>query len=146
MDFACSRPVAGDKPNWHNWSYTDLHQLKYVTPDLWLLWQKRVLQGRDFSVVLYSTWIVWSATRYRGCKQGKIEMPNRSITEYWKDQGNGSNTAKSNVEKPFLSNNLILVTKIITRWKMAQHECILVAMIAVRIGTSLYFTHSVFLS
>lgn len=26
---------------------------------------------------------------------------------------------------------------------MAQHECILVAMIAVRIGTGLYFTHSV---
>lgn len=52
MDFACSMPVAGDKPNWHNSSYTYLHQLKYVTPDLCLLWQKRVLQGRDFSVVL----------------------------------------------------------------------------------------------
>jgi len=58
----------------------------------------------------------------------------------------GSNAAKASMEKPFSSNNLILVTKIITRWKMAQHECILVAMIAVRIGTGSYFTHSVYLS
>lgn len=73
-------------------------------------------------------------------------MENQQITEYWKDQGSGSNTAKASVQKPFLSNNLILVTKIITRWKIAQHKCIVVAVIVVRIGTGSYFTHSVYLS
>lgn len=145
MDLVCSRPVAGNKPNQHNWSYIYLHQSKYVTPDLWLLSSSSATRQGFFSGPL-STSIAWPATSYRGCKQGEIGMANRSITEYWKDQGSGSNTAKANMEKPFSSNSLILVTKIITRWKMAQHECILVAMIAMRIGTGSYFTHSVYLS
>lgn len=53
MDLVCSRPVAGNKPNQHNWSYIYLHQPKNVTSDLWLLSPSRMLQGRDFSVVLY---------------------------------------------------------------------------------------------
>lgn len=45
------------------------------------------------------------------------------------------------IQEALLVQYLVLVAKTITRWKMAQHECIVVAMIALRIGTCLYLTH-----
>lgn len=138
---ARSRSAAGNKPNWRNWSSISLHQLKDVTLRSLITLAKQDAVRQGFFSGPLSAWIAWPASRYRGCKQREIGTANRSITEYWKDQGSGSGAAKDNMEKPFSSNNLVLMTKVITRWKMAQGECILVAMIAVWIGTGSYFTH-----
>lgn len=53
MDLACSTTIAGNKLNRHNWSYIYLHQLKDVTPDLRLLWQRECCKSGIFSVILH---------------------------------------------------------------------------------------------